>query len=405
MAAGEATPRTPLRDVRNVVVEPTTYEQNLGDIAMLQVAVRRLAACWPAAIIHVVTQDADALRTWCPEARPLVLRTPARWRNLSTTARWAAGRVLGDRPVEVDGVPDEVAGAVAQADLVVISGGGGTTDEFPGDSARALNLLRRSALGGAMTAMVGQGFGPLGDTPLRDLAKIVLPGVDLIMTRDNVASPALLRSLGVDDDRVVHTGDDAILLAPRQPRAETPMRIGFNVRVAPYSGVDRSIATAVAERLLDTATALGADVLPLPVSLGDEDSDVDALCAALGQPVARPDSPEQLVAGASSCRVVVTGSYHPAVFALAQGVPAVGIANHPYYVQKFDGLRDLFGTGCALVVLDGGWERRLSEAIATAWHAAPVLEAPLLAATDDQCRLAEAAHVRLHRLVENRHRG
>ena len=38
------------------------------------------------------------------------------------------------------------------------------------------------------------------------------------------------------------------------------------------------------------------------------------------------------------CRVVVTGSYHGAVFALAQGIPVVALVKSPYYVNKMAGL-------------------------------------------------------------------
>ena len=52
------------------------------------------------------------------------------------------------------------------------------------------------------------------------------------------------------------------------------------------------------------------------------------------------------------CRVVVTGAYHAAVFALAQGIPVVCLSNSPYYLAKFQGLEDLFGSGCTIVTLE-----------------------------------------------------
>ena len=45
-------------------------------------------------------------------------------------------------------------------------------------------------------------------------------------------------------------------------------------------------------------------------------------------------SAEQVVRMAGRCRTVFTGSYHAAVFALAQGTPVVAIAASPYYFQN-----------------------------------------------------------------------
>ena len=47
----------------------------------------------------------------------------------------------------------------------------------------------------------------------------------------------------------------------------------------------------------------------------------------------------------------MTGAYHAAVFALAQGIPVVCLSNSPYYLAKFQGLEDLFGVGCTIVTL------------------------------------------------------
>jgi polysaccharide pyruvyl transferase WcaK-like protein len=49
--------------------------------------------------------------------------------------------------------------------------------------------------------------------------------------------------------------------------------------------------------------------------------------------------------------MVVTGSYHGAVLALGQGIPAVCLHKTAYYWRKFAGLAELFGEGCALIDL------------------------------------------------------
>ena len=45
--------------------------QNMGDVAMLQVAVARLLSLWPDARIEVLTDSPSNLSRYCPGARPL----------------------------------------------------------------------------------------------------------------------------------------------------------------------------------------------------------------------------------------------------------------------------------------------------------------------------------------------
>src|SRR5581483_11546580 len=61
---------TPVRGRRvRILVENGDYGLcNIGDIAQLQVAVRRLSTLWPDAVIEVVTSDPAALALHCPPA-------------------------------------------------------------------------------------------------------------------------------------------------------------------------------------------------------------------------------------------------------------------------------------------------------------------------------------------------
>ena len=82
------------------------------------------------------------------------------------------------------------------------------------------------------------------------------------------------------------------------------------------SGVVESAPdTAVAEELISGPWASG---------LGEEE----------------PCDPRAIIKRIGRCRVVVTGSYHVAVFALSQGIPAICLANSEYYEIKFRGLAD-----------------------------------------------------------------
>jgi colanic acid/amylovoran biosynthesis protein len=103
---------------------------------------------------------------------------------------------------------------------------------------------------------------------------------------------------------------------------------------------------------------------------------------------------------AALCRVVVTGAYHAAVFALAQGVPVVGLAKSAYFSSKFLGLEDQFGEGCQTILLDEqALPQRLHIALERAWQNADKLRDPLQAAALRQIELSRRSYERLKGLV------
>ena len=112
------------------------------------------------------------------------------------------------------------------------------------------------------------------------------------------------------------------------------------------------------------------------------------------------DTPQRVIEQVSRCRVVLTGAYHAAVFALAQGIPVVCLADSELYVDKFAGLADGFGTGCTIVpVRQGDLAGRLEGALAAAWDAAPRPHAPLRAAAERQAERSREAYARFFALA------
>jgi colanic acid/amylovoran biosynthesis protein len=97
---------------------------------------------------------------------------------------------------------------------------------------------------------------------------------------------------------------------------------------------------------------------------------------------------------------VVTSAYHAAVFALAQGIPAVCLAANVNYAQKFRGLADQFGDGCeVLSVNNSQFTERLSDAIEQAWTRASTQRVLLRAAAARQIELSDVAYGRLAHLM------
>ena len=405
-----------------ILVDNGTYAlENMGDVIMLQACVARLRGMWPAARVGVFTRRPERLHKFCPDAEPV----NALGRDLFVSR----GSVLGKLQRVAPGVEDllrrsapafsatvararlrrrqmddgDVRGFVERlraTDLVVTSGGGYITDAFPWLAERVLRTLALAQDLGKRTAMLGQGLGPIDDPKLRALAARALGRLDLLTLREGDANLPLLQSLGVPTDRAVVTGDDAIEAA--YPKSEQPLghAIGANLRLTRYAGSSNGTLDAMRGVLAAASARHGdAPLVPVPISYNDDAEDVRVLRQLLGRDVPADESvqcPAKTVAAAASCRVVVSGSYHAAVFALSNGVPAVAVAASPYYVAKFSGLRTQFDGGCAVVRTDRpGWPDELSAEIDRAWSRAEQLRPALLAAATRQLESARAAYRRM----------
>ncbi len=294
-----------------------------------------------------------------------------------------------------------------RADAVVLSGGGGTTDYFPWETHAALDLFDAATRRGTPTGILGQGFGPLRGRYLRRRAAAVLPRVDLITLRERRSSAPLLRELGVASERVVTTGDDAIEIVANQRGAADADGLGVCVRVSDYSGVAEDQVRTLGRVLTAVSTRLKAELVPIPISAHPDERDLDVIRAVLGARGADVqdgtiDTPRAAIDRVARCRVVVTGSYHAGVFALAQGIPAVGLAASSYYVDKFLGLRDQFGEGCTPVMLDtDDLAGSLEAAIEEAWMQDAGVRARLVAAGEQQLEQGRVAYRRLFEIVES----
>jgi polysaccharide pyruvyl transferase WcaK-like protein len=86
--------------------------------------------------------------------------------------------------------------------------------------------------------------------------------------------------------------------------------------------------------------------------------------------------------------LVITGAFHPAVFALAQGIPVVCIAKSEEYVGKFSTLADMFGAGCEVIQLnDKSFRGKFEKSIENAWNSAEMVRSGLLAASMRQINM------------------
>jgi colanic acid/amylovoran biosynthesis protein len=177
--------------------------------------------------------------------------------------------------------------------------------------------------------------------------------------------------------------------------------------VTKYSQIEVNIVSAMCHALESVAPKLATSFIPVPILFRD-DSDFKTAAAlvsgyedrACGAPVMTPLDVIQRI---GRCRVVVTGSYHGAVFALGQGIPAIAVAKSPYYLGKFKGLEEQFGDGCQLIDWSDHVDaEELIGAIDNAWISAAEFKPQLLKCAKHQIRNATDAYRKLHASVSYR---
>lgn len=417
-----------------VVVTPLNFGQgeyqNMGDVAMLQVAVTRLSELWPNARVEVLTDSASDLRRFCPAAVPLSRPDCACWLSddffIGRFQRFlpkravihlhAMKRSVGFRWPGVIGALTDLRlklrdpkglgknlnpfnDAIKACDLMVVCGSGGFAD-----SCREWNLFVLAAMAAAFrrgksVVMFGQGIGPLSDAIVLSWAKHVLPRAHLIGLRGTRGDKELLEIVGVQPSKMIPTGDDALELANLVPVADQRDAIGINLRVAFYSGIQSEVIGRVGTVLQNLAERHHATLVPVPIAFHECANDRESIRQLLAgididsDGGSTLDTPSKIMEQTARCRVVVTGAYHAAVFALAQGVPVVCLSNSSYYEAKFKGLEQLFGAGCTTITLnDPNLTEKLRDAIEDAWISADKLRLPLLSSAAEQIEKGRKAY-------------
>jgi colanic acid/amylovoran biosynthesis protein len=403
-----------IRAVR-ILVDQSDYElMNVGDIAILQSCVIRLRQQWPDAEIMVVGHALDRIVTSCPGTVAIARASDKSFSRLiprkylavwESTLPYFAGRLGRRRPGQWP--PRTAVQAVRVADLVVAAGGGYVTDAFRWHATGVLRLLSLAQRQGKPTAMFGMGIGPINERPLRTQARAVLPKLAALSLREDRMGPDLALSLGTPPGAMTVSGDEALELTPGTSAPEGHA-LGVNMRVSGYAGVDPAAAAAIGDLLLESAAALQAPIVALPVSRGAAGDDLGSIRALLRPERSRADitlndftTPEALITAAAGCRAIVTGSYHAAVFGLAQGVPTICLTKSSYYDAKFAGLRALFPSACSVVSLDQpDCAAQLRTAIDEAWHLPAPARAAAREATTRQRNAGREAYARFRDAVE-----
>jgi polysaccharide pyruvyl transferase WcaK-like protein len=366
-----------------ILVDQSAYELvNIGDIAMVQSCIIRLRQLWPDAEIKVVARDLERLHAFCSDVVPIERRSghpglrlvPPRYRPVwDSISPYLSGCISRMRLPGSE--PHSAVPAVRSADIVVAAGGGYLTDAFWLHATGILGLLSLAQRLGKPTAMFGQGIGPISQRALRIQARTVLPRLNVLGLREGNVGPDLALSFGVRPATLKVSGDEALELTSRTD-VSSGNALGVNLRVSGYAGVDPVVAAAIGDLLLESANDLQAPLVALPVCRGPAGEDLQAIRALFNHRDSNTkiilddiSTPAEFIDAAASCRVIVTGSYHAAVFGLAQGVPAIGLTKSSYYDAKFAGLRALFPSACTAISLSRpDYATRLRSAVIDAWN-------------------------------------
>jgi polysaccharide pyruvyl transferase WcaK-like protein len=422
---------------RRIVVWPSSLHLlNSGDVAMLQVSVQRMRKLFPRHRICVFVQNPTLLAKYCPEAEPLdpeevhlarcrsltpgtilramppnakrwlhsmerqlLVRSPSSYKALAS----AKARLTHAHSADLDAAIE----LLAQTDAVVATGGGFINDSFPSVAERIMKDLLTGVYLSIPVAMFGQGLGPVTKSQVLRIVGELFPELTLLGLRNSQGFGLAVQWMGGASLRIRVTGDDAIGPAYNDRQCAMSGGVGVSIRVTAYSGVSKVQALQFGECMRAAAAIMPAPLVPIVISRHPKDADVECLRALLGDdPLLRSedqyDSPQKVVSAVKRCRVVVTGSYHAGVFALAQGIPVIGVSSSAYYDGKFLGLRDQFGSGVEVLRLDEpDLGPHLLQCLRRMWDNAPVVREELLAAARKQIALSENAYREFATAVES----
>jgi polysaccharide pyruvyl transferase WcaK-like protein len=410
---------------------------NMGDVAMLQVGVRRLRRLWPSARIEVLTESPANLAVFCPEAKPLPRAGRDLWignhaiigsfdrhlprnvsvrlSNLSRGCRLrypGTFRLLANLRLTIRDRrsvrPDLSAflEAIGNADLFVVCGAGGFTNDAREWNISILETIEEAIQRNIPVVMFGQGLGPLSDPDILGRARKTLPKVALITLRGGRGGSALAQSLGVNSSQILTTGDEAVEIAYEAREKEPGTAVGLNLRVASYANVNGAMIDMLRPVLHRFARRHNVPLIPVPIAFHDWANDpvtIGRLLQGLDDDSdggITLDTPLKVIQQVGRCRIVVTGAYHAAVFAMSQGIPVVGLSASDDYTAKFLGLEDQFGLGCETVFLGASdVAKRLAAAAERAWLLAEKVRIPMQEAARRQIALSQVAYERIRKTI------
>jgi polysaccharide pyruvyl transferase WcaK-like protein len=439
-----------------ILLDPGILDsRNKGNLALLQVAMNRLYKFWPTAYFEVLSITPHILKYYFPKIHPIrpngqedrwndntvryfnrcvpriIMRillelreeiwwrwpeiTPGQMRKKLILMFSRAGRVEesefdnkenknnGDLEKEIKLASKNM--FISGFDLYVAIGAQYMSDACKDQALAVLNRIEIAYRHKIPTIMVGQGFGPIENQQLQTRCREVLPNVELIFVREKRSGPQLLASFGVDLNRVFFTGDDAIELAYEVRPQTLGTGIGVGWRIGSNTELKNPEYETFRKVLHESASIYGAELIALPISNSAYELDgkfINSLLEGYKRTKISPwrfGTPIDTIKMVGKCRVVISGTFHPIVFALAQGIPAIGLAKSKLYMDKFLGLAEQFRSGFWFINLEEEQvEQKLRSAIDDAWMNSTQIRPLLLEVAARQILSGNTAYRRINEL-------
>lgn len=334
---------------------------HVGDEAMFAANMELLRSAVPEALVVALSRDPVATRRRHGVAAREPIGFPAdtatarqRWKEVLTTPDPAAAAVLAE---------------LESADVLLLSGGGNLNSSWPQHLFERLALMAAAERQGRRVILLGQTLGPHLDEWERNELACRLRSVALLGVRER-SSRELAELWRVPAASIHDQLDDAIFLPGAVPAGvELPSEPFVAVTFAGALGQHE----AVALELLRIARATGAPLLFLPHAAAPEDDaslgrELAARCGAQMR-VLQLAEPGEVAAITGRAAMVVSGRYHPLVFGLGAGVPALGVHFDEYTRVKVLGALDRAGLEAWSLPAALAWEGGLTAAALELWSA------------------------------------
>jgi colanic acid/amylovoran biosynthesis protein len=426
--------------------------RNKGNNALLEVAAARFMKYWPDASFDIVTLAPHITRIYYTWSRPvspdtlspfegkmdrvfrwvpdsllwLIFELREEWLHRQMAAEKGSWRgkdpsrpenasiQLGSEPTKYadfsslrsDSDHETFRAAVSSYDLVVASGGGYFCDSDKPRLLRVFDRLDAAVENDVPAVMVGQGIGPLNDHQLQERASQVLPRLDLVCVRERRVALPILKKLGISNEKIRMTGDDAIELAYHARSERIGRGVGLSVRISSYTQINERHIKDFRSILHAFAARYKAPLVAVPISSAPHESDITHIRVLMeGYPHQsagwrKLNTPLDSIKMAGQCRIMLAGTYHGAIFSLAQGIPVIGLAKSDEYFYKLSGLTDEFGQGCQILHMDDpDLAAKFSRTIEELWSSADELRPDLLQASERQIESGHAAYDQIFRIV------
>jgi polysaccharide pyruvyl transferase WcaK-like protein len=338
-----------------------------GDEAMFAANVDLLTRELPAAEITALSRDPEATTRRHGVAALPPIGFPAD--TAAARERIAAVLAAADGAAPPDAATADVLAALARADALLISGGGNLNSTWPEHLFERLALLHLAERWGKRRLLVGQTLGPHFEEAERNRLAGLLRSAQLVGVRER-ASFELAALWRVPTATLHDQLDDAALLTGEVP-ADLVLPAEAFVAVTFAGGLD---AIEPAARALSAiARGTGAPLVFIPHA-AEPDGDERLAHRLAGQIpqaglVLSVLAPRAVAAVTRRAALVVSGRYHPLVFGLAGGVPAVGVHFDEYTRVKVRGALGRAGLDGWCLPAALAWEGGLEAAALEAWAA------------------------------------